>query len=252
MSNGAQGGKKGLGPLAWIGIGCGAIVLVTVAVLVVGGLFVANKVKDVAGDFESNPELAAARMIVRLNPELEEVRTDEGKGTITVREKKSGKEITVSLEDLREGRISFTSADGQEVRISTSQEEGGGSLQVQSSDGAGFSLTTGNTVTEEIPPWVPVPAGAAPRDRGLMRHAEGLTGSFRLVLATPAAEVLELYRARLSEQGFTVGVTTYSGEDGAGGLVSASDDAGGRTVVVVVGTEDGATSVGVNYSQTIG
>ena len=50
------------------------MVIVSV-VLIVVGLFAAKKLKDVAGDldFEGNPELAAARMVVRLNPELEEV-----------------------------------------------------------------------------------------------------------------------------------------------------------------------------------
>lgn len=248
MGNGTQGEKKGLGPLAWIGIGCGAIVLVGVVVLVAGGLFVANKVKDVAGDFEANPELAAARMIVKLNPELEEVGVDEEAGTITIRETKTGKEITVSLQDLKEGKISFSS-DGQDVTVSTSGDEGGGTFQVQSSDGSGFTMSTGNTVTEDIPSWVPALEGAEPTARSLMQHAEGMTGSFSYEVQSPAAAVVEFYRASLAEQGFAVNVTTYSGEDGDGGLVNASDDTSGRTVVVVVGTEPTGTSVGVNYNE---
>ena len=87
MSNGAQAPERtGLHPLAWVGIGCGAILMVIViAVVMVGGFFLARTVKDVAEDFEDNPGLAAARFIVKASPELEEVEVDEDAGTMTVR-----------------------------------------------------------------------------------------------------------------------------------------------------------------------
>ena len=110
MANGdAAQVKKGLPALAWIGIGCGVIILIGAIALVAGGVFVAKKVKDVAGDFEKNPALASARMIVKLNPEWEEVSTDDKAGTITVREKKTGKEMTFGLDDLAKGRVTLSS-----------------------------------------------------------------------------------------------------------------------------------------------
>ena len=91
MSNGEQApAKKGLPVWAWVGIGCGALVVVVLIVVTVAGFLVANKVKDVAADFEKNPAMATARMIVKLNPDLEEVSTDDEEGTITVRNTKTG------------------------------------------------------------------------------------------------------------------------------------------------------------------
>jgi uncharacterized protein YneF (UPF0154 family) len=78
MSNGEQAQpKKGLPVWAWIGIGCGALLIMVLVVVMVGGFFVARKVQDVAADFEENPAMATAKMIVKLNPELEEVSTDD-------------------------------------------------------------------------------------------------------------------------------------------------------------------------------
>ena len=74
MSNGGQApAKKGIPVWAWIGIGCAAMVILVLIVVMVGGFFVARKVQDVAADFEANPAMATAKMIVKLNPELEEV-----------------------------------------------------------------------------------------------------------------------------------------------------------------------------------
>ena len=50
--------KKGLPPLAWVGIGCGALVVIALIVFAVGSWLVAKKVRDVAGEFEANPAMA--------------------------------------------------------------------------------------------------------------------------------------------------------------------------------------------------
>ncbi len=81
MSNGTQTPeRKGLGTLAWIGIGCGVLLVVVVIALAVTSWFVVGKARQVAVDVEGNPALAAARMIVKLNPELEEVEVDQDAG----------------------------------------------------------------------------------------------------------------------------------------------------------------------------
>ena len=58
--------KQGLPTLAWVAIGCGVLVVIMVLVLTVSGLFMAKKIKDVAGDldFEDDPAMSAARLIV--------------------------------------------------------------------------------------------------------------------------------------------------------------------------------------------
>ena len=82
--------------------------ILVLVVVMVGGFFVARKVQDVAADFEDNPAMATARMIVKLNPEYEEVSTDEEAGTMKVRNTETGEVITVNFEDIEEGKFSFT------------------------------------------------------------------------------------------------------------------------------------------------
>jgi hypothetical protein len=85
-----QAPKKGLSPLAWVGIGCAVLfvlgLLVLGGIVGVGGYFA----KKAAAKFEKNPTMAAAEMVVRLNPDLELVSSDEKTNTLTIKDKKTG------------------------------------------------------------------------------------------------------------------------------------------------------------------
>ena len=85
--------KKGLSPLAWIGIGCGVLVLVVLIGMVGIGLFARHALKKAGISTEmmqKNPTEAAARIYVASNPDLEMVKVDSDAGTFTVRNKKTG------------------------------------------------------------------------------------------------------------------------------------------------------------------
>ena len=55
--------KKGLGALAWIGIGCGAAIVIGLVLVFGAGFFLVSKVKDVAEDFTENPVAMVAENI---------------------------------------------------------------------------------------------------------------------------------------------------------------------------------------------
>ena len=82
-----QSGTK-TSPLVWVLVGCGGIVLLVAVIMLVAGMFVAKKAGSYLKDAEKNPAMAAAKMIVAMNPELETVSADEDAGTITIRNKK--------------------------------------------------------------------------------------------------------------------------------------------------------------------
>ena len=247
MSNGSQAPpRKGLHPLAWVGIGCGVVLVIVVAALVVGGFFLARTVKDVAQDFEDNPGLAAARFVVKATPELEEVDVDEAAGTMTVRNTKTGEVITVNFEDIKNGRFSWT-VDGEEVTVDVSEAEGG-TVKIESSKGEGFALSTGAAVSEDIPDWVPVYPGAEAASRSMMTSDEGVTGSFQIETGDAVSDVIAFYRDRLKEAGFEITVNTFSGEGSEGGMVQATLEAGQRSVMVMINREAGPTQASVTYS----
>lgn len=248
MGNGGQApAKKGLPVWAWIGIGCGALVVLVVIVVTVAGFLVANKVKDVAGDFEKNPAMATARMIVKLNPELEEVATDEEEGTITIRNKKTGEEITVNFEDIEEGKFSFSSGD-REITVDATGLEESGSIKVTDDEGA-VVFSTGETSAEDIPPWVPVYPGTEPTSRRTMRTEDTFTGGYEVVTSDRVADVLEFYRAALEGAGYKVSVNTFSQDDSEGGMVNGRQESEHRSVVVILNSEEGSTKVAVSYNQ---
>ncbi len=248
MSNGAQApARQGLHPLAWVGIGCGVILVIIVVAMLIGGFFLARTVKNVAEDFEDNPGLAAAKLVVMASPELEEVEVDEEAGTMTVRNTKTGELITVNFDDIKEGRFSWT-ADGEEVTVDVSDAEDG-TVRIESSDGDGFAITTGAAVTEELPEWVPVYPGSEPANRGTMSTNDTVNGNFTLSTDDPVAEILDFYRTALKEDGFEVTVNTYSGGDNEGAMINGAREAGNRNVIVVIGSDDGATTVNVTYTS---
>jgi len=249
MSNGEQvPAKKGIPVWAWVGIGCAALVMVVLIVVMVGGFFVARKVQDVAADFEENPALATARMIVKLNPELEEVSTDEEAGTMTIRNTKTGEKITVNFEDIEEGRFSFTTDEG-EITVDASEMKESGSLKVTNEDGE-VVLSTGGAVSDDVPSWVPVYPGSEPTSRHTMRTDEEQTGGFELETSASVKEALDFYRAALEGEGFEVSMNTFTQDESEGGMVNGSHGDKGRNVVAIFSAEGGGpTKIVISYSE---
>ncbi len=249
MSNGEQApAKKGLPVWAWVGIGCGALMILVLVVVMVGGFFVARKVQDVAADFEENPAMATARMIVKLNPELEEVSTDEEEGTITVRNTKTGEETTVNFEDIEEGKFSFTTDEG-EITVDASGLQDSGTINITDDDG-GVVFSTGGAVSDDVEAWVPIYPGCEPTNRHSMRSEQEHTGGFELETPASVQKALEFYRAALTDEGYEVVVNTFNQDDSEGGMVNGNHGEKGRNVVAILSSDGGGpTKIVIQYSQ---
>src|SRR5215210_6038296 len=138
--------KKGLSPLAWIGIGCAVIavlgMLVLGGVVAVGGYFVKKGVDKL----EKNPALAAAEAFVRLNPDLDVVSTDEKAGTITIKNNKTGEVMTLNAKDVAEGRFEVETKDGKAV-FDASGKDGNGTLKVTNEKGEVATFKAGTVLS---------------------------------------------------------------------------------------------------------
>ncbi len=88
--------NKGLGPLAWIGIGCGGIVALCILGFVIVTMMYGGKIKQFAEDVQKNPTRTMATTMVTVSAgQFEMVAEDDANKRYTVREKSNGKLTTI-------------------------------------------------------------------------------------------------------------------------------------------------------------
>jgi len=224
--------------------------------LVVGGCFVVSAfflkkgvdaVKGFAEDVEKDPNAAAVKaveLMMRMNPEVDVVSSDPSAGTITLREKRSGKVVTFNAEDLREGRFSFE-ADGEKLNFDVDETQGDdpGSFSISSAEG---KVVFGGDEAA-IPDWVPRYAGGTASAFSTVDAKDERSGTFSIRTGDDPATVLSVIESALEADGFEVRKTTMDSGDSHGGNLTATQ--GARTVNVTVAKQQGETQGLVAYSE---
>jgi hypothetical protein len=230
-------GKRG--PLPYILLGCGAIAVLAVLGLVMAGWFVKGKLEQAglsSEEAKSNPAMAAAKMMVAVNPDLELVSADEARGTITVRQKSTGKQVTVNLEDARQGRIVFQEEGKGEVELKAQ----GGQITVQTPEG------TARIGAAEAPDWLPAYSGAQGQGMYSSSTAEGERGTYTFKTADSVDQVVSFFERELPGKGFNV-KRTQSHTVGAMRMEMLTATGGGRTVRISVMRAENETVVSVSW-----
>lgn len=213
--------KKGLGPLGWVLIGCGGIILVGFLVLGALGWFAKKKIDQ----FAENPTFNAAKLVVQMNPELELVSADEKTGTLTIKNKKTGEVTTLSAEDAKEGRWTFKNDKGETATF-----------------GAGSAQT--------LPSWLPPYPGGTVQGTFDTTSAEGRSAAFTVTTKDSVDQVLSYYEAQLKNAGLKVEKSTYSANDKtSGGSVTATADDQKRTANVMVSASGEETSAVITFQE---
>lgn len=235
--------KKGLPVLAWVAIGCGGLLVIAIGVVVAGGFFVARTVGQAAKD----PGMAAAKLMVAANPELEIVSSDTEAGTITIRNKKTGEVITMDLSDVKQGKIDFTGPKGEKVTLEADGGQDQGILSIQSDAG---SFTLGGGSAAERPDWVPDYPDSSPEGTFSMTEGDKKAGGFQFTTGDTPEAVMDRYEAAFKGAGFEVNKHAYSGGGSTGGVVDARK--GERHASVSVASGDDGTTVMVNFEEKPG
>lgn len=222
-----------------------AFVIVLGGIAVVGtGYFLYQKVKQAGLDPElaqKNPVLAAAKLAVTMNPEIEMVSVDERSGTMVLREKKTGKTVRVNLEDAKEGRISFETNEGESASVEIGQQ----GLEVRTKEG---TFTAGAGLQEALPSWLPQYPGAKVEGSFTMRGAGERGASVAFETSDAPAKVADFYENRLKGAGFQVERTTVNRGGGAGSMELVTyEGAQGKGAVSAVAGEDALTRISINY-----
>lgn len=209
-----------MSPLAWVGIGCGVILVVGMIAMMAGGYFLKKKVEQ----FSENPTMAAAELIVRANPELELVSKDADNATLTIKNKKTGEVITINAKDIEEGRLTFETDQGTTTVDASGQD--GSTLTVTDDKGqtSTFQATSGSV--EDLPSWVPAYPGGTTLGSYDTKGPEGRNAAFTVTTQDPPDQVIAFYEAQLEGQGFSVQKNTYAenGKVGGGTVTGKSSD----------------------------
>jgi hypothetical protein len=228
---------KKTSPLVWI-LG-GIAVLMFGGMLTCGlvGFLAVRAVKNAGFDpdlMKRNPGLAMAKMAAAVNPNMETVSTNERTGTITMRDKSSGKIVTFKFDTDKKSLV-VVGDNGEEVTFRASGTGKDGAVTVQSSEGTlKFGAAAGNTG----PAWVPVYPGSSPQGTMATQSKDGSSNTFTFKTGDSAGKVISYYQDQLKSAGFDVKLVANAEQ---GGMVQAEDAAKKRTVIVTVGTSDEGT-----------
>lgn len=239
--------KKGLSGLAVVGIGCLSIV----ALAGIAGILLINKgcqkVKEITEESGGNPAKLMAKLAVAANPDLEIISTDESKGEMTLRDKKSGKSITMPLNDLAKGKFTIQEADGKTTTVDVSEAAEGGKMTIQGPDGK--TVISSGAQAASLPPWIPTYPGASPKEGGFSSETpEGRSGTHSFSSPDAVEKVKAFYADKLKAAGFETSVSTME----AGGSQTATISAvkGEKTSVsVLVLMEDGTTVITITHQS---
>jgi hypothetical protein len=231
-----------MGPLGWIAIGCGAIAILGIIAFAAMGWFVKRQVDK----YKDNPTMAAAELIVRANPDLELVSSDTKKGTMTVKNTKTGEVVTINAEDIKEGKLTFETAEGKTV-IDASQSGDSGSIKVTGTDGQ--QLTFGGEAPKNLPDWVPVYPGSTVTGAMDATNAEGRTVSFAISTSDAVDTVVEFYEGKLGDAGLKVSKNTIDADGKHSAIITATSEDGKRNVSAMIGEQDGKTQGSVTFTD---
>jgi archaellum component FlaG (FlaF/FlaG flagellin family) len=242
-----QAPKKGLSPLAWVGIGCAVLFVVCLLVLGgvvgVGGYFA----KKAADKFEKNPTMAAAEMVVRLNPDLELVSSDEKTNTLTIKDKKTGEVTTLSADDAKNGKFTIKTDKGTATFDANNKD--GGSLKVTDDKGQTTTMNAGVGAPQNLPSWLPVYPGGKVQGTFDTTNAEGHSATFSVSSSDSVTKMMDFYESQLKSGGFKVDRTNFSANGQDGGTLSAKSADDKRQASVLLGSANGQSSATVTYQE---
>lgn len=242
--------KKGLSPLAWVGIGCGGLLLLAIVAFVIAAALGLSWLGGQMEEFEDNPAMASAKMMVRVNPEIELVEADDEAGTLTIRNKETGEVMTVGLDEIEEGRITFES-EGEEITMGVEEgEEGEGAFTVRDREGK-TTFRVGAGGEEDVPEWVPRYRDVEVEGTMYQSSPDEVSGAFTFETEDSVDEVIEYFEGAFEDAGLAeTGRNTYQAGEVRGATLTG--EGGGRTVSLLLNAQGGTTRGTVTYSEEQG
>ncbi len=213
---------KKTSPLVWILGGVAILICCVTLTCAVGGYFAYRAVKNAGFDpdlMQKNPGLALAKMAAAMNPNAEVLSTNDRTGKITIRDKSTGKVMTMKF-DPEKKTLVVIDDDGKEAS---------GTVTVESADG---TVKYGANTNIKAPAWVPMYPGANAQGTFSAEAKDGAQNTFTFKTSDSPAKVIAFYQDQLKAAGFTVTQMTSD----QGGLVTGEMADKSKTITVTVGS----------------
>lgn len=234
---GGPGPAKKSNALVWILIGCGGLAVIGVIVFAVLGIFFFKKAKETV----EKPTLAVAKVIEMTNPDVEVVSVDESKNLITLKDKKTGKTVTMNLDEASKGKITFE-GEGKKVTVESSPE----SMKMETDE---WKMQAGGQQSAKLPDWLPPYPGVENKVNYSAEDDKGQILGFGFVTGDPPDQVISFYEGALKKAGFKTQKITFQGGNSAGSSMTAEDPAQKRSVFLVAAVEGGRTQVSITLKM---
>jgi hypothetical protein len=238
-------GQKKMSTMAKVAIGCGIVAVIGALLFAVALSVGVHWFKKKVGD---NPTLAAAELMVRANPELEVLESDSEKGTLTIKNTKTGEVVTMNAKDIEDGKITFSTKEGT-TTIDGSQTGEGGSVKVTNEKGEQATFSAGQGAPKNVPSWVPTYSGGTIEGSYDATTTEGRSAMFTVTTADPIDQVAEFYESQLKGGGLKVEKNSYEANGQKTVILAGTSEDDKRTATVTVSTNEGKTQALVNFNE---
>ena len=235
--------QKKSNAVVWVLAGCGTFVVLGIIAVMLLSYFVWNKAKEI----EKNPGFAIAKMIVSANPDVELVSADEEKGLLTIKDKKTGKVVTVNLDDVQNGKLTFKQDGEEEVTLEAKADESKGSVEVKSAEG---TAKFGSGSVEKLPDWLPTYPDTKTEGSYSAQNREGESGGFNFLTSDTPGKVIEFYQDGLERAGLTVTTNIVQKSGRATSAIATAEDSNKkRTAYINAAAGDEGTRVSVIFAS---
>jgi hypothetical protein len=209
-------GKKSTPVWLWILGGALVFVFVVGIAVVAGGIFLIKSAQD-------NPTAALAKLVELSNPNIEVLSVDDATGKVTIKDKETGKTVTVSMDDLKQGK-----------------------LEVKTDEG---TVQMGANVEGRTPDFVPIYPGAKQTNVMSSKMTDSEGGTVVLEVKEEFGKVKSWYEEKINNGGFeTKSTTSVAGSEGPGAMMVAAKNDDKETLHVMLNTEPEFTRVTITYA----
>jgi len=167
-----------------------------------------SKAGRAASELSGSPAVTTAELIVKENPDWSVVRADDKEREITLRNKVTGEETTISFQDSSSGNFSIKGSDGSKMEMK------GGKIVISNANGEKTVLGSGNAAP---PAWLPSYPHVARRDVSLSSTKDHrISGSLSFSTTDAPLSVKDFYTRELTGKGWRIMDASQVGQGTAG------------------------------------